>query len=66
LRRVCIDRGLDFEAIARREGRFALLSRYARYKDEPGAPEELTDAVIEEALFWSISTLNKLVAAETH
>jgi hypothetical protein len=64
LRRVCIDRGLDFEAIARREGRYALLARHARYKDEPGAPKELTEAVIEEALFWSIDTLNKVVAAE--
>jgi hypothetical protein len=66
LRRVCIDRGLNFEAIARREGRFALLARHARHKGEPGAPEELTEAVIEEALFWSIDTLNKVVAAEMH
>jgi hypothetical protein len=56
---------LDFDAVARSQGKRALRERYARLKHAPGRPvTELTDAMLDEMVAWPLNILGQVVRSQ--
>ena len=64
LRQACAGE-LDFDAVARSQGKRALRERYARLKHAPGRPvTELTDAMLDEMVAWPLNILGQVVRSQ--
>jgi len=61
LQRACVSEGVDFDAIARSQGKRVLAVRYAELRHEPDAPDiELTDAMLSEMVSWPLDLVTKI------
>jgi hypothetical protein len=67
LRRVCIDEGLDFDHIARSQGKRAIVRRWDQLKHVPDRPYiELTAVTLDEMVSWPLALLAKIIRTRMH